>query len=137
MSQRATRILVVEDEAVVLYTLRLILEQNGFQVRGASNGAQALEMGLEFHPDILLCDINLPDANGIQISLQIKKSLPGCRVILLSGEISSADLLDDAKRNGHHFEVLPKPTDPEQLLRKLASRESHLHGDPTGIHRVK
>src|SRR5437868_6481278 len=104
MSQRATRILVVEDEAVVSYTLRLILEQNGFQVRGASNGAQALEMAVELHPDILLCDINLPDANGIEISLQIKKSLPGCRVILLSGEISSADLLEDAKRNGHHFE---------------------------------
>jgi CheY-like chemotaxis protein len=136
MSDRSVRILVVEDEAVVLHTLQLILKQHGYDVRGARDGAEARTIAPEFSPNILLCDINLPDVNGIEISLAIKQSLPNCRIVLLSGEISSTELLEDAEQNGHHFEVLAKPTEPQQLLRVLAGPDGS-HRGPTGIHRVK
>jgi len=136
MSQPSVKILVVEDEAVVLHTLELILKQHGYDVRGARNGEEALVMAPEFIPDILLCDINLPDMDGIQVSLRTKHAVPGCRVVLLSGEITSTELLEDAQRNGNHFEVLAKPTEPQQLLRVLAGSNAS-HRDPTGIHRVK
>lgn len=136
MTGRVSRILVVEDEAVVLYTLELILKQHGYEVKGAADGATALAAIETFQPDILLCDINLPDTDGIQLALQLKSSLPRCRIILLSGEITSSDLLDEAKSHGYYFEVMAKPADPEQLLQLLARPEGTPR-DPSGIHRVK
>jgi CheY-like chemotaxis protein len=133
MSERQTKILVVEDEAVVLHTLQLILKQHGYQVKGACDGAEALA-AVDFRPDILLCDINLPDMDGIQIALALKKQLGHLRVVLLSGEISSTELLQNAEEEGYRFEVLAKPTDPEKLLQILGESRG---GDPSGIHRVK
>lgn len=133
MVERPIKILVVEDEAVVLHTLQLILKQHGYQVTGARDGAEALADHAS-PPDILLCDINLPDMDGIQIALKLKDRYPRLRVVLLSGEISSAELLDDAREKGYHFEVLAKPTDPQQLLQILSEGTGH---DPSGIHRVK
>lgn len=136
MSDQAVRILVVEDEAVVLHTLQLILKQNGYDVRGARDGAEALTIAANFTPNILLCDINLPDKDGIEISLEVKRAIPECRIVLLSGEITSTELLEVAQQQGHHFEVLAKPTEPQQLLRVLAGHDGS-HRDPSGIHRVK
>jgi CheY-like chemotaxis protein len=136
MSDDAVRILVVEDEAVVLHTLELILKQHGYEVRGACNGAEALAIAGAFAPNILLCDINLPDMDGIRISLEIKQAAPDCRIVLLSGEITSTELLQEAEQQGHRFEVLAKPTEPQQLLRVLAGQDGS-HRDPSGIHRVK
>src|SRR3954462_54835 len=112
MSERVKRILVVEDEAVVLHTLQLILKQQGYEVKGARDGSEAFEIASEFGPEILLCDINLPDTDGIQVALGIKRLLPNMRVVLLSGEISSTALLEEAEQAGYHFEVLAKPTEP-------------------------
>ena len=136
MSDHSVRILVVEDEAVVLQTLQLILKQHGYEVRGARDGTEALTIAPVFNPNILLCDINLPDIDGIQISLEVKKSVPECRIVLLSGEITSTELLEEAERRGHRFEVLAKPTEPQQLLRILAGNEAS-HRNSSGIHRVK
>jgi CheY-like chemotaxis protein len=133
MVDRPIKILVVEDEAVVLHTLQLILKQHGYHVRGARDGAEALA-DHDPAPDILLCDINLPDVDGIQVALRLKQRYPRLRVVLLSGEISSAELLDDARHQGYHFEVLAKPTDPQQLLQILSEGTGT---DPSGIHRVK
>jgi CheY-like chemotaxis protein len=136
MTEPNTKILVVEDEAVVLFTLELILRQHGYDVKGARDANQALLTAQTFHPEILLCDINLPDLDGIQVAIRVKETLPQCRVVLLSGEISSNDLLEEAKDQGYFFEVLAKPTDPQQLL-KILSRPDGTPRDPTGIHRVK
>jgi CheY-like chemotaxis protein len=136
MSNSPSKILVVEDEAVVLHTLQLILKQHGYEVRGARDGAEAVSAAPAFSPNILLCDINLPDIDGIQVSLAIKNLLPNCRVVLLSGEISSTELLDEAERQGYRFEVVAKPTEPQELLRILSAREG-AHREHGGIHRVK
>ena len=137
MGDRQTKILIVEDEPVVLHTLQLILQQHGYDVREARDAAEALTIAPDFQPDTLLCDINLPDIDGIQLSLQLKHDLPHCRVVLLSGDISSSELLDEAKRKGYRFEVLAKPTDPQYLLRVLSDPKTASHWNSTGIHRVK
>jgi CheY-like chemotaxis protein len=137
MADRQPRVLVIEDEPVVLHTLVLILKQHGFEVRSARNGKEALAIGPEFHPDTLLCDINLPDMDGIQVAVRLKQDLPACRVILLSGEIGSTDLLDEAASRGIHFEVLAKPAEPQHLLRVLAGERTSMPRDTRGIHRVK
>ena len=107
MSEHSARILVVEDEAVVLQTLQLILKQHGYEVRGARDGAEALAIATEFAPSILLCDINLPDMDGIQISLRVKDAFPACRIVLLSGEITSTELLEEAETRGYRLRYWP------------------------------
>lgn len=136
MAERRPKILVVEDEAVVLHTLQLVLKQNGYDVCGARDGTEAFSVAPAFEPDILLCDINLPGVDGITVAKRIKHELPHIRVVLLSGEITSAELLEQAQRNGYHFEVLAKPAEPQQLLRVLAGAKAR-HTDPHGIHLVK
>ena len=135
MAERQRKLLIVEDEAVVLHTLQLILQQHGYEVRGARDAHEAFAISPAFQPDILLCDINLPDVDGIQIAIRIRQEIPYCRVVLLSGEISSAELLEQAKAKGYHFEVLAKPTDPQYLLSVLGGRVPQR--DARGIHRVK
>ena len=137
MSERQPKILVVEDEAVVLHTLELILKQHGYMVRCARDGHEAFAIAPAFDPEVLLCDINLPDVDGIQVALRIKREVPYCRVVLLSGEITSAELLERATAQGHRFEVLAKPTEPQELLRVLAGARASIHGTSGGIHRVK
>lgn len=128
---------MVEDEPVVLHTLDLILKQHGYEVRGARDGKEALSMGPAFDPDILLCDINLPDMDGIQVAVRLKQDLPQCRIILLSGEISSTELLNEAAGRGIHFEVLAKPAEPQHLLQVLDGEKKAMPRDTRGIHRVK
>jgi CheY-like chemotaxis protein len=136
MAERRPKILVVEDEAVVLHTLQLVLKQNGYDVCGVRDGNEAFAVAPAFAPDVLLCDINLPGIDGITVSQRLKHEIPQIRVVLLSGEISSAELLEDARRSGYHFEVLAKPAEPQQLLRVLAGAKAR-HTDPHGIHLVK
>lgn len=136
MADQPQRVLVIEDEPVVLHTLELVLKQHGYDVRGARDGREALAVAPHFQPDTLLCDINLPDLDGIQVARQLKLKFPNCRVILLSGEITSTELLEEAATQGTRFEVLAKPADPQHLLRVLAG-ETTMPRDTRGIHRVK
>lgn len=137
MSERQPKILIVEDEAVVLHTLQLILKQHGYDVRAARDANEAFALAPGFQPDILLCDINLPDVDGINVALRVRHEVPHCRVVLLSGEISSTELLEQAGAKGYHFEVLAKPTEPQHLLAVLAGGRPPAHGTSTGIHRIK
>lgn len=127
MSGRA-RILVLEDEELVRRTLLLVLERNGYTVRGASSAREALQIAPEFLPQVLICDINLPDMNGIQTALWFRRMAPQCHVLLLSGDTSSAELLAEAAARGHQFEALPKPMAPTELLARLEQLTRPLTG---------
>jgi hypothetical protein len=56
--------------------------------------------------------------------LTIRAALPGCRILLMSGDSGSPDLLAQAERDGYRFEVLGKPFDPPMLFAMLAGRPS-------------
>ena len=55
----------------------------------------------------------------IEAAIQISSIFPGCRVVLLSGQAETADLLRDARVRGHEFEILLKPVHPSMLLDRL------------------
>ncbi len=113
------KILIVDDEPVITDTLVTILGQAGYRARGAYTGAEALRIGRELQPDVLIADVILPDVNGIDIAIIFHKELPGCRVLLFSGQAATADLLADARGRGYDFDILAKPVHPEELLRRL------------------
>lgn len=79
------RILVVDDEPMMLNLLRTILIRLRHQVLMASDGRQAVELFQQDRPQITILDLGLPDLNGIEVLRQIRVAAPQAAVIILTG----------------------------------------------------
>ena len=89
---RNMEVLLVEDRGVMRALLRDFLQSSipGLVIIEAANGARALKIARERRPQVVLMDINLPDANGIELTAQIKAMLPDARIIIVTGLNGSA-----------------------------------------------
>jgi hypothetical protein len=56
---------------------------------------------------------------GIELAIEVCKILPNCKVLLISGNIKTADMLMDAKERGHDFEIFAKPFHPSVIIERL------------------
>jgi len=124
MDPRATnrpRILIADDERLIADTLSIILNQNGYDTATAYSGRKAVEAARQFRPNFFLGDVLMPDMTGIEAAIHIRAMVPECRVLLLSGQAATTDLLRDARVRGHEFEILLKPVHPERLIERLRS----------------
>lgn len=115
------RVLVADDEKVIADTLAIILNQNGYDATAVYTGTAAVERARSTRPDLIISDVIMPDMNGIDAAIKIRAFLPGCKILLFSGQAATADLLEDARKRGHEFEILAKPVHPQDLLQKLRS----------------
>jgi CheY-like chemotaxis protein len=61
----------------------------------------------------------LPEMNGIDLAIHFGKHFPKCKILLISGQTETTDLLESAHARGDHFEVLAKPFHPTDLLTAL------------------
>jgi len=113
------RVLVADDEKVIADTLAIILNQNGYDASAVYTGTAAVEKARATRPDLVISDVIMPDMNGIDAAIKIRALLPGCKILLFSGQAATADLLEDARKRGHEFEILAKPVHPSDLLQKL------------------
>jgi CheY-like chemotaxis protein len=110
------RVLVVDDESTIADTLVEILNGEGFQAIAASTGDSALTFAREFEPDIVISDVVMPGLSGVELGIRIRQMLPECRVILFSGQTATVDLLREARKHGHEFEIVAKPIKPQTFL---------------------
>lgn len=117
--QPKPKVLVVDDERVIADTLAIILNQHGFEAAAVYTGTAAVERAKAVRPDLVISDVIMPDMNGIDAAINIRKFLPGCKILLFSGQAATADLLESARSQGHEFEILAKPVHPQDLLAKL------------------
>lgn len=117
------RVLVVDDEQLIANTLALILNRSGFDASAAYSGEKAIEAAQALQPEILITDVVMFGMTGIDAAIQISNIVPGCRVILLSGQAATADLLRDASAQGFEFEIVAKPVHPQVLLDVLRNPE--------------
>ena len=118
-SKAKPRVIVVDDEHVIADTLATILNRAGFNASAAYTGSQAVERARAEKPDLIISDVMMPDMNGIEAAILIREFLPGCKVLLFSGQAATADLLENARARGYEFEILAKPVHPQDLLAKL------------------
>ena len=131
-SQTNARILVVEDEGIVLETLTIIFSNAGYDVRSAKSAEAALALlqTEAWAPQLAIIDVILPGMNGIELAISLKARYSNMRVSLYSGLAATADLLAEARGQGHSFDdVLPKPIHPTVLL-DIASRLQSGGGRP-------
>lgn len=67
------KILIAEDDRVLLNLMRDELTAQGFEVLGASNGEEGLNLALKFHPDLILVDIMMPIMNGMEMTARLRE----------------------------------------------------------------
>jgi len=117
------RILIVDDEPAIAESLSEILRVAGYEVAMATSGEDAVRDAEKFSPEILLTDVLMPAMNGFELALRVKEMLPNCRLLLFSGQASTAQLAKEQSerftRMGYRFELLPKPLHPDALLKTL------------------
>ncbi|MGC2620830.1 MAG: response regulator [Acidobacteriaceae bacterium] len=116
------RILIVDDEAEVNQSLQAIFTQHGYEVRIAETAEQAIETVAAWQPDLAIVDVLLPGMNGIDLSMVIRDTHPSCRLVLFSGQQTTQELLEEAAKKGHLFEILAKPVHPMFMLDYVSSR---------------
>jgi len=116
------RILVVDDNRLVADTLGLIFRKNGFDVRTAYSAHDALSSAREFNPQLMLCDIDMPERDGIALMGDIGEALPSCRILVLTGFYSSLKRVHErASTLQGPVGVLTKPCEPVDLLREAGA----------------
>src|SRR3954467_10999144 len=84
-------VLVVDDEPLVVETLRIIFSGNGLSVITAADGLEALEMARLMPPDVLISDVAMPGLNGFDLAVEVQTTVPECDIILITGEPSTWD----------------------------------------------
>src|SRR6266699_2887590 len=108
------RVLIIDDERPVLMTLEALLKRHGYQVETAPTAAQGLKLLKSKSPTLVLLDLRLPDADGLEMLERIKGELPEVQVIILTAHDSLHNAIESIKRGAFHF--ISKPYAPEELL---------------------
>jgi two-component system KDP operon response regulator KdpE len=122
------RILVVEDEAMLLSTLRLTLDRQGFDVEAVSTGADALTALERRHPDVILLDLGLPDMDGVEVVRQARSLGFTTRLVVLSARGSDRDKVTALDLGADDY--LTKPFSMPELLARVRVALRHL-GPPS------
>lgn len=114
------KILVLDDESLVADSLVQILTMFGYHASASYDPLDAVEW-LSSHPcDILVSDVVFDGRmSGIELAIQLRKTLPALKVLLMSGNNSTSDLLTLAQEQGHSFDILAKPVHPSLILERL------------------
>ena len=119
MQPYETNVLIVDDDRGIRFTLEGIIDDEGYVVRGAEDGYQAIELCKEITFQWVFMDIRMPGLNGVETYLEIKKISPNSRVVMMTG-FSVEELVNQALEEGV-FAVLYKPLPVEQVLNILKS----------------
>jgi DNA-binding NtrC family response regulator len=109
----ASRILVVDDEKSIQEFLRLLLEEGGYEVTTASSMEEGRKTFFEDSFDLVLCDIIMPDGNGLDLLQEMKAHNIRSSVIMMTAYTSTKSAIDAMKRGAYDY--ISKPFDVEEL----------------------
>jgi DNA-binding response OmpR family regulator len=115
------RILVVDDEKPLAETLATILRMNNYEVQVAHDGVEGYNAAALFAPNLIISDVAMPNRNGVEMAIEIRRDLLGIQILLISGQATTVGLLEAARQRGYDFECLAKPIHPLDLLNKIAT----------------
>jgi DNA-binding NtrC family response regulator len=107
------RILIADDEDIVIQSCLRILSEDVYDIDVARNGLEAIECVAANEYDMLILDIMMPKLSGMEVLQRVKESHPDVDVIMITG-LNEIDTAVKAMKMGA-FDYLPKPFDPEEL----------------------
>jgi two-component system nitrogen regulation response regulator NtrX len=109
-----TRILVVDDEAEIRRSVRMILEYEGYEVLEAATGPDGVSMAERDAPDLVFLDIKMPGMDGLEALQRIKASNDGLPVVIISGHGTVSTAVEATKAGA--FDFIEKPLTTERVL---------------------
>ncbi|WP_348262874.1 response regulator [Telmatobacter sp. DSM 110680] len=113
------RVLVIDDDKTIADTFVMVLNVSGFEAKAAYSGEEGLQLSRDHGFEFLVSDVVMHPMNGIEAAIEIRKLLPTCRVLLISGTNDTTSLLAEATSRGFEFDILPKPVNPTALIEAL------------------
>ncbi|MDP9441162.1 MAG: response regulator [Actinomycetota bacterium] len=113
------KVLLVDDDPVILKLLQVNFEMEGYTVMMANDGIEGVEMARSHRPDIVLCDIMMPRMDGLEVTRTLKaddetRSIP---IILLSARAQAFDIQEGKSMGADEY--VTKPFDPLELLDRV------------------
>jgi len=131
------RILVVDDEEIVLDSCTEILRGEGYQLATASDGARGLALVKEFRPDVVVVDLKMPGLSGFEVLEHLREADPTVVTIVITGYATVSSAVDAMKRGAYDF--LPKPFTPEEfrLIIKRAVEKRSLTFEAMALRRER
>jgi len=123
MKARELKILIVDDEPTARYGMRRALQSLNVQIKEAADGVAAMEMIRRFEPDLVLCDINMPKMNGLELLQRlpsIELTQPLAPLVIVVTAYGSEKIAVEAMKAGA-YDYLSKPYDIDEL-RLLVSK---------------
>ena len=107
------KILIVDDEFLIIYSLSATFQSSGIDVITAADGRTALKAISENNFDICFLDIHLPDVNGLEIMKKLRFLSPGTKVVIMTGSELSEGMLKSIQENAHM--LIAKPFDLDRI----------------------
>ena len=114
MAAENKRILIIDDERPILLTLEALLTRHGYEIETAATASFGLKTLKTKSPALVLLDLQLPDAEGLETLEQIKREHPDVQVVILTAHDSLHNAIESIKRGAYHF--ISKPYAPEELI---------------------
>jgi len=125
------KILVADDDPQLVRALRITLAAHGYDVVAAADGAAAVTLAAQSHPDIVLLDLGMPHLDGVQV-IQALRGWSAAPIIVVSGRTGSADKVEALDAGADDY--VTKPFQIDELLarlRALTRRTASSAGEPT------
>ena len=116
---KKVKVLVIDDEDIVLKSVNKILSEENYEVDVSSSGRQGIERAIERSYDMVLTDIRMPDVGGMRVLRDIKRAKPSLPVIMITGYGSVQSAVQAMQLGAADY--LEKPFTPDQLLKAVAS----------------
>jgi DNA-binding NtrC family response regulator len=111
------KILVVDDDAIVIKSCKRILEAEGLEVSTVPSADEALEMIKKYEFDLLLIDVKMPKHDGMFLMREIEKVIPDMPIVVMSGYPTPETVSDVLKLGATQF--IPKPFRPDELIKVI------------------
>ncbi len=111
------RVLIVDDEEVIVESCRAVLERYGCLVDGETDGTRGRERALHGIYDLVLLDVRLPGTDGLEILAAVRERRSDLEVIIITGYSTIESAVKAVKLGA--FDFLPKPFTPEELLARV------------------
>jgi DNA-binding NtrC family response regulator len=123
-TRRKTKVLIVDDEPAIREVLEMILQEWGYDVRLAVDGAEAKELVESYDPDIVISDVVMPQLSGLDLLRCLKAGNPSRPVILVTAHASIDRAVESMKQGAQDF--ITKPMDYPKLRAILKAAESDI-----------
>ncbi len=116
----AKRILIIDDEAIVLDALTAILEEMGYEVTPCGDSSEGARRGIEEPYDLILCDLRMPGMNGAAVTREVLRGNPAAKILIITAFAS--DPLAEKALSAGAMGLVKKPFEIAKILDYLIEK---------------